>query len=450
MTTWRGRRALVVGLGVSGFASARALADLGARVRVTEASSNEEIESRAAELRTAGLEVEVGGHDLSRLDADIVVVSPGIPPTAPILQAIERAGIPVVSEIEVAFSIAECDFLAVTGTNGKTTTTSLLAAMLNEAGIASAAAGNIGVPLIEAISFVPPDGAIAVEVSSFQLSAIESFRPRIAVLLNISEDHTDWHSTFESYMKAKARIALNQNADDVLVFNLDDPHVSEIAAGVSSRPLPFSTRSLPEQGIGVVGDAVVCRGDPVMARTDIPLPGLAGLEDTLAAAGAAIAYGVEPQAVANAVKQFQPLPHRLQRVGEVEGVTYIDDSKATNPHATLAAVQGLHDVVLIAGGRSKGIDLSPLRGTVPPVTAVVALGEAAGEVKQVFSGLVPVVEAESMEAAVGHARALSNGKGSVLLSPACASLDMYTSYAARGSDFERAVLRLNEEMQGKV
>lgn len=440
--TFADKRVLVVGLGASGWSAARALLDLDAKVRVTEGSTTPAVEERAGWLRAHGAEVETGGHSLDRLDADLAVVSPGIPPTSDILKALEHSETSVISEVELAFRLARCDFLAVTGTNGKTTTTSLLAAMLDAGGVPSAAAGNIGLPLIDAVSQVAEGGAIAVEVSSFQLAGTVHFHPRVAVLLNIAEDHTDWHGSMDAYADAKAMIVRNQTSNDVFVVNRDDPPAWKVATVARSRIVPFSTQDAPADGIGTKGDEIIWRGERLMGRDDISLPGRAGLEDALAAAGAALSYGVAPDAVRSACAAFVPLRHRMEKVAELDGVTYIDDSKATNPHATLAAVADLEGVVLIAGGRAKGIDLSPLRRTVPPVISVIAIGEARDEIERVFDGVAEVYKASSMAEAVDAARARSVPGGSVLLAPGCASLDMYENYSARGDDFARSVMGL--------
>ena len=439
MSGLAGQRVLVIGLGISGYAAARALLHLDAKVRVTDSSSSADVVERAERLAREGAEVELGGHELEGIDADLAVVSPGIPPHSEVVQAVRAAGIEVVGEVELAYRLAGCDFLAVTGTNGKTTTTSLLAAMLESGGLPSAAAGNIGLPLIDAVFTIPSGGVIALEVSSFQLDATKRFRPRVAVLLNIAEDHTDWHGTIADYAAAKARITANQTPADFFVVNAADDRVMRIARTSRARVIPFSAHGVPPGGAGVREGSVVVGDDPLMAVDELPLRGLAGLEDTLAAAAAALAYGVDRSAVVRAVKGFRPLPHRLELVAEAGGVSYIDDSKATNPHATLAAVQGLTDVVLIAGGRSKGIDLSPLAQAVPPVRAAVVLGEARDEVREVLEDLVPTVVVDSMDEAVAVAAAAAVPGGSVLLSPGCASLDMYESYAQRGEDFARCV-----------
>jgi UDP-N-acetylmuramoylalanine--D-glutamate ligase len=442
VTRFSGRRCLVVGLGVSGFAAARALLAQGAEVLVTEERSGDEIEARAAALRAGGARVETGGHDLGRLSADVAVISPGIPPWASVARALQEARIEVIGEIELAWELASCDFLAVTGTNGKTTTTTLLSQMLAASGIACAAAGNIGLALVDAVSSIPEGGAVAVEVSSFQLTAIKRFRPRVAVILNIAEDHTDWHGSFEAYASAKARILVNQRGDDVCVANVDDDVVVEIARSGRARVVPFSTARVLDRGACVIEGKLAWMGEPLVDASEVPLVGVAGLQDALAAAGAALSFGARPEAVADAITSFRPLAHRLEAVREVDGVVYVDDSKATNPHATLAAVRGFDDVVLIAGGRAKDVDLTPLRSTVPPVRAVVAIGESAPAIERVFEGLVPVARASTMDEAVARARGLSSRGGSVLLSPGCASLDMYDGYAARGADFARAVHQL--------
>ncbi len=438
----------MVGLGASGYAAARALAGLQANVKVTEGATSEVIEERAERLRLEGVEVSTAGHDDDVVDADVAVVSPGIPPHATVMTHLASAGVEVISEVELAFRLARCDFVAVTGTNGKTTTTSLLAAMLLESGRRSVAAGNIGLPLIDAVFEVPDDGVIAVEVSSFQLAGISEFRPRVAVLLNVAEDHTDWHGSFDNYIASKARIAMNQMPDDVFIVNRDDAAARSVSEGVTSRVVPFSESSVPENGIGWDRDRLVWRGREVLAADRVPLAGAAGREDVAAAAGAALEYGADVDEVRRAVESFQPLRHRLEVVARADGVTYVNDSKATNPHATLAATKGLRDVVLIAGGRAKGIDLSVLRAAVPPVVEVVALGEASDEVERAFDGLVEVTAVGSMREAVGVASAKAIPGGSVLLSPACASLDMYESYAQRGEAFSRAVSEVLERRKG--
>ena len=436
---FQGKDILVVGLGASGSAAAVALQDLGAKVAVTDGNTSSAIQERASGLRSRGIEVELGQHALADRGHDLAIVSPGIPPTAPVLMALSAAGVPLWSEIELAFRLSSHRFLAITGTNGKTTATSLLAAMLEKAGVPSVAAGNIGLPALEAIHMVPPGGVIALEVSSFQLAAIDSFRPQVAVVLNIAEDHTDWHGSIEEYAAAKHRITENQTDGDVLLVNQNDPLSLATSNGSKAKIVHFSRSSAPVDGIGIAGDSLVWRGRNLMPAAEISLKGAAGLEDAVAAAGAALEFGLEVAPVVEALRSFEPLAHRSQLVATSDGISYIDDSKATNPHATLAAVEGLRDVILIAGGRSKGIDLTPLASTAPPVSLVIALGEAKDEIATVFEGRAEVVLVDSMEEAVAVAASRGKPGVSVLLSPGCASLDMYGSYAERGEHFARSV-----------
>ena len=450
----RDRDVLVVGLGVSGYAAARALLRIGARVRVTELADGALLRERAADLEGQGAKVELGGHSFVRADVSLAVVSPGIPPQSEAITALAGAGVEIWGEVELAYRIGGdrspgrsakdgCTFLAVTGTNGKTTTTSLLAAMLAEGGERAVAGGNIGVPLVDAVLQVGRGGVVALEVSSFQLLTIHEFRAEVAVLLNIAADHLDYHGDLDGYAAAKARIVENQTSSDVLVCNADDPLVMKVAAQAPGRVVTFSAIH-PSADLAVEDGSLMWRGEPFAPLASLTLEGRAGIEDALAAAGAALEHGVAPGAVARALETFRPLPHRLQTVATIDGVAYVDDSKATNPHAALAALRGRRDVVLIAGGRNKGNDLGELRRGVPPVVAVVALGEAAQEVRAAFEGLASVEVVPDMRAAVRAARRHAVPGGSVLLAPGCASLDMYTSYAARGDDFARCVREISE------
>ena len=439
-----GRDVLVVGLGVSGEAAARALLDLGARVRVTEAGDSPALRERAQALTARGARVELGGHSFVHEGANLAVVSPGIPPDSDAIKALRGRGTEIWGEIELAYRIGKgCTFLAVTGTNGKTTTTSLLAAMLAEGGEPAVAGGNIGVPLVDAVTQVGLGGVVALEVSSFQLTTIHEFRAEVAVLLNIAEDHLDYHGDLEGYAAAKARVVENQSSSDVLVCNADDPLVMKVAAQAPGRVVTFSATD-PAADLAVKDGSLTWRGLPFARLATLALEGRSGVEDALAASGAALEHGVAPEAVARAIARFRPLAHRLQTVATIDGVEYVDDSKATNPHAALAALRGRRDVVLIAGGRSKGNDLGELAKGVPPVIAVVALGEAAAEVRAAFEGLVPIDVVGDMGAAVRAARSRAVPGGSVLLAPGCASLDMYTSYAARGDDFARCVREIRD------
>jgi UDP-N-acetylmuramoylalanine--D-glutamate ligase len=434
---------VVVGAGASGVAAARVLSGEGATVRITEARPRQEIEAEAAEAERAGAEVLSGGHRPEHLDgAGLVVTSPGVPESAEVLRWARRARVEIWSELELGARLARCPYVGVTGTNGKTTTTGMIAAAMRESGLDAMACGNIGYPF----SLAAAEGhqALAVEASSFQLRFHHTFHPRVSVLLNLAPDHLDWHGSFERYREAKRRIYELQGDGDTHVGNRDDAH-----AAAMSREAPCAvawfTLERPDEGmVGMKGDELVARlnGEARLGKPLSEAP--SHRADAAAAAAAAISFGVDAEAVGRALSSLGPLPHRGVVVAEVGGVRYIDDSKATNPHAALAAVEGLHGVVLVAGGRSKGVDLSPLAQAAPRLAGVIALGEAADELVSLFEGRVPVRRAASIEEAVELGRGLAPSGSAVVLAPACASQDMFRDYRERGDRFAAAARRLQE------
>jgi UDP-N-acetylmuramoylalanine--D-glutamate ligase len=438
---------LVVGLGVTGEEVARRRAGVGDDVVVVE---DRPVGDGYGERlrRLAGLGVEVvgapGRAELERLvaGADLVVPSPGVPESHPVYVLAETAGVPVVSEIELAAVDAAGlgrTLVAVTGTNGKTTVTTLIQRMLAAAGRQALAAGNIGRPLLDAVH--DDVEVVVAEVSSFQLRFTERFRPRVAVLLNAAPDHLDWHPDFPAYVAAKARIMANQAGDDLLVYNADDEAVAAAALAAPARSVSFSLTATT--GFRLEGDRLVDpEGKAFAAAGDLALRRPHDLANALAAAAAAIELGASAPAVASALATFEGLPHRVTPVGQSGGVSFVDDSKATNPHATLAALAGFESVVLVAGGRNKGLDLGVLARQADRIRAVVAIGEAAGEVVEAFEGVRPVRRAASMAEAVAIGAELALPGDTVLLSPACASFDWYPSYAARGDDFAACVRAL--------
>jgi UDP-N-acetylmuramoylalanine--D-glutamate ligase len=382
--------------------------------------------------------------------ADLVVPSPGVHPDHPALVAAHEAGVPVRSEIDLAAARLRARpdaprLVAVTGTNGKTTVTTLIDVILREAGIASVAAGNIGRPLLDAAG--DDVEVIVAEVSSFQLAFIsDAFAPDVAVLLNVAEDHVDWHGSTAAYAQAKAELFRHQSPSGLLVVNRDDPVALALAAAAPAHVTRFGT-GMPAPGdYGVLGTDLV---GPPGVLTAVPASGAPhDTANALAAAAAALAVGADVDALAHAIDGFAGLAHRVQLVRDHHGVRWYDDSKATNPHATAGALAGFEHVVLIAGGRNKGLDLGGLRVHAPRLRAVVAIGEAAGEVEAAFAGAAPVVRADSMHDAVRAASEHAQPGDAVLLSPACASFDWYESYAARGDDFAREVTSLTDEPAG--
>jgi UDP-N-acetylmuramoylalanine--D-glutamate ligase len=440
----RGKQVTVVGLAASGLAAAKVLASEGARVRVTEERPRREVAEYADRAEAEGIEVLTGGHAPSHIrDADLVVASPGVPEYAEVLLWVVRGRIPLWSELELGARLARCPYVAVTGTNGKTTTTEMIAAAMRAGGLDAIACGNVGHPF----SLAATEGhqALAVEASSFQLRFHQSFHPKVSVLLNLAPDHLDWHGSFEAYRRAKARIFALQRSEDTHVGNRDDDVAAATSRRAPCRQLWFTLRSPSEGEIGFEDGELVAMLD---GRSTLGSPASetgSFRADAAAAAGASMAFGVEDAAIAEALGSFAPLSHRGGVVAEVDGVRYIDDSKATNPHAALAAVSGYRRVVLVCGGRSKGVDLSPLAAAIPRLAGVVVLGEAAGELAAMFEGSVPVRRVGSIEDAVGEAARLAPQDGTVILAPACSSWDMFKDYRERGERFAAAARALVDD-----
>ena len=438
-------RALVVGLGISGAAAVRALRERGYDVVGVDDVPSDAVQARRTELARLGVDV-VTKPDASTLaalvhDVDLVVPSPGVPPRHPVFAIARDRGVSVLGEVELASRWADKPIVAITGTNGKTTVTGLVTEMLVASGVAAVAAGNIGVPLVEAAA--GPAEVLVVEVSSFQLELTEDFHPGVAVWLNLAPDHLDWHPDLEAYGWAKARIWARQESDDTAVVNADDADVMRWAATAPGRVVTFALdddRATTQPDYRVDGGVLRTRdGSEIVDVASLPRSLPHDLANALAASAAALAAGADLDGVRAALQGWEGFPHRVALVGDAGGVQWYDDSKATNPHAALAALRGFGSVVLIAGGRNKDLDLSVLGEAADRVRAVVAIGEAAPDVEKAFAGLRPVTVASSMDDAVRVAAAYAEPGDAVLLSPGCASFDWYTSYGERGDDFQRAV-----------
>ena len=436
-------RVLVVGFGLANRAVARALVDRGHAVLATDDAPTEEVRAAAS---TLGVSLEEA-PDTTRLaqllrEVDLVVPAPGLPDRHAVFSLAEDHGIPSVTELDLAAAWDDRPVVAITGTNGKTTVTTLVAATLRAGGIACVDAGNNDLPLVAAID----DGAPAwfvVEASSFRLGRTHGWAPRVGTWLNLAPDHLDVHATLADYEAAKARIWSSQGPDDTAVGNLDDPVVAGHLAAAPGRRLGFSA-SDPAADVRIEGGAIVGPDGPVLALDRLPRRLVHDVANALAVTATAVAVGVPTEAIAEVLSTAGPLPHRVAPVGTVGGTTFYDDSKATVPHATLAAVRSFPRVVLIAGGRNKGLDLGVLADAADHVRAVVAIGDAADEVAAAFEGIRPVSRAGSMRDAVDAAVRLAEPGDVVLLSPACASFDWYRDYAARGDDFAAAVRALEE------
>lgn len=438
------RRVAVYGLGLSGAAAARLLRRHGVTVVGLDAQPLGELDLGELALDPR-LDLWVG-EEPEELPAgiDALVLSPGVPPDRPLVADARRRGVPVVAEVELAFPLLDGPVAAITGSNGKSTTTALTGAILRSAGIAAEVCGNIGAPLSGLVEGAP-GRAFVVELSSFQLEATDRFRPRAATLLNLAPDHLDRYRGLDDYLAAKRRIFLRQGPDDVAVLNADDP--ASAASPTAARRRLFSRRGAVADGC-FVRDGRVIEADPggtereLFARADLPLAGEHNLENAMAAALLARALGAAPEAVRDGVRAFTGLPHRMQLVAESGGVAWYDDSKGTNAAATARSLEGLPDgrVHLILGGRAKGEDPAALCAEVAAkARCVYLIGEAAGELERGLSGAAPLERSGTLERAVAAAAACAEPGDVVLLSPACASFDQFRSYAHRGEEFRRLV-----------
>lgn len=445
----QGQQVVVVGAARSGVAAAELLVSRGARVTLSDART--EI-AEAARLRKAGVTLDLGGHSPEVFAAaDLIVLSPGVPAEMPLVEDARQRGVPVIGELELAWRWLKGRVIAITGTKGKSTTTTLTGRMLQAAGLPAVVGGNIGAALSAQVDASTPDTLHVVEVSSFQLETADTFHPWIAVLMNFSADHLDRHGSLEAYGSAKARIFAHQTPDDFAIVNADDEGAARLAESGRAQRFDFSRRGRLDEGMVVDDGAVVRRtrdgSEMLMPLSSIRLIGPHLVDDVLAAAAVGSLVGVPSDAMRRAIEEFQGLEHALEPAGEIAGVRFVNDSKATNVDAARRALESFeHDVVAIIGGRFKGGDLRDLRDAVGlRVTAIVAIGEAKDMVRGALGDQAPVHEAQSMGDAVRSAFAAAKPGGVVLLAPACASFDMFKDYAERGRAFKEEVRRLEEE-----
>ncbi len=421
---------LVLGAAVSGVAAARLGQRLGYDVAVYDQSAH-----AVAQLRGSGMTLHSGSWTARHLrDIDLVVTSPGIPEHAAPIEDTLASAAPLLSEMEFAARRLDAPYVAVTGTNGKTTVTEAAAAMLHRSGIAGCAAGNIGTALSDVVA--EPCDAVVIEASSFQLRFTEQFAPVAAAITNVAPDHLDWHGDEASYADAKARLFASMEPQAVVAYDADDPGASALAARSRTQMIAVSGRRVTDDGYGVAENRLV------LGALSVPAPDLGApfLADLALAAVIAKAVGATDAGIAEAVGEFRPGAHRRTVVAEVGGVAFVDDSKATNPHAAVASAGSYPSVILIAGGRNKGLDLSPI-ARVDAIRLVIGLGEAADELAALFEA-ERFRRAADMDEAVAIARSHAQRGDVVLLAPGCASFDMYGSYAERGDAFAAAVHRL--------
>jgi len=441
-----GRRALVVGLARTGLDAANFLARRGAVVTVTDRKEPAALEIALARL-DPGVRRELGGHSVDTfLAQDLVVPSPGMAMDDPLLVAARAAGVRIISEIELAYRFLPVPMIAVTGTNGKSTVTTALGLALDAAGIPARVGGNIGNPLIGEVDALDTARWAVAEISSFQLEWIETFQPRIAALLNLSEDHLDRYPTYEEYLRAKLRIFERMEASDDLVLNADDPLVVARAAAARARAVWFSMRRIPRRGVYLFRGWIYSRlgerlGQRVLPVAEMRIAGTHNQENALAVTALALLAGCAPKHVREVFRAFRGLPHRTEFVRETGGVRWYDDSKGTNVGATARTLAGMPgSVVLILGGKDKGGSYAPLAPLVRGrVRSLVLLGEAREKIAAELAGTAPIEVVAEMGEAVRRAAELARPGDAVLLSPACASFDQYTGYAERGRHFQAEV-----------
>ena len=455
---YRGKCIAVIGMARTGLAVAEAMVGLGARVVLYDKKQEAELGEAFNAARRLGAETRTGTNDIDLTEVDLLVPSPGVPRTLPVFAEAQRRGVQVVSEIELAYRIAKAPIIAVTGTNGKTTTTVLTGRILEADGRDTFIAGNVagagvGMPLIAAAVRAAPDGVIVAEISSFQLEWISSFRPRVAAVLNVSGDHMDRHADIGEYAALKARIFENQTERDYSIINAENPITAGLAKGLRGHVLRFARMREVEEGAFVRGGDLIVRIGPleskVCARSDIRILGEHNVENVLAAACAAVAFGAQPGSVLRAVREFDGVEHRLETVAVIDGVRYINNSMCTNVEAAVRSIEAVDaPQILIVGGKDKGSDYAPLGETFKRrAKHVVLIGADAALIRSAVErvGFGSVSEASSMEEAVEKARSLAVPGDVVMLVPACASFDMFDSFEHRGRVFKQIVNSLSGE-----
>ncbi len=453
---WQGKKVLVVGLGKSGRAAAVELSRLGALV--TACDHQPLTEDRLENLKQAGVKLFLGGYPaVSSINPQLLITSPGVPPEEPPLVAAQKLAIPIWGELELAYRLMPSDvkIVAITGTNGKTTTTALCGRMFKNAGLVTIIAGNIGIPLVKKAKEIAPGNYIICEVSSFQLETASFFHPQVAIILNITPDHLDRHGSLGAYIAAKEKLIARQGAKDYTILNYDDPILKKIASRSKGQVLFFSRRQPLEQGAYLLGGNIyVNLGDREIRlchQEELALKGKHNLENCLAASLGAAVMGVPATQIVRTLKDFSGLPHRLEAVAKIKDVLYINDSKGTNPEASIMAIDSYpNPLVLIAGGRKKGSEFTHLaHKMLGRVKHLILLGEAAGEIETEAraAGIKSIYQAGNMEEAVTEAAKVADPGDIVMLSPACTSWDMFESYEQRGEIFKNLVLGLEDKKQ---
>ncbi|WOV85196.1 UDP-N-acetylmuramoyl-L-alanine--D-glutamate ligase [Sporosarcina jeotgali] len=441
-----GKKALVLGLAKSGHAAASLLSACGASVTLNDFAPDNG-NPLAEELRKQGVKVICGGHPENILDGgfDFIVKNPGIPYSNPVIAQAEQFGIPIWTEIELAYLISEAPIIGITGSNGKTTTTTLLYHMLNIGNRHPLIAGNIGTVASTVASNATVDEVIVLEASSFQLMGVDEFRPHIAIWTNLYEAHLDYHGSADAYAEAKAQITKNQTPADFLIYNADQSVIKRFVENTKATLVPFTTKGRSTEGISADSESIYWLGEPIIQRMKITLPGAHNLENILSATAAALLYGCERSAIESVLSSFTGVRHRMQFVTEYDGRKFYNDSKATNTLATKSALSSFETpTILIAGGLDRGHSFEELRPHMTHVKALIGIGETGDRIVQFAEscGIDIVKETGNLRDAIQEAYAVSDAGDTILLSPACASWDQYPNFEARGDEFIETVQKL--------
>ena len=450
--TLKDKMVLVVGLGKSGKAAAKALSEAGAAVTVQDSKTADHLDTQFLQyMRNEGIASCLGTIPDDMSIYEMLVLSPGVPPALDFIEEARRAGAEIIGELELAYRLGEGRFIAITGTNGKTTTTTLVGEIFEASGRNTAIVGNIGSPVVSAAAGSSEDDWLVTEVSSFQLETTEYFRPEVSAILNLTPDHLNRHGSMEAYGAAKARIAANQTEDDYLIINLDDPLTCALAEGKAVRVIPFSRQAEPEAGAYLDGTKIIVKGldgteHLICDRSELKIIGDHNVENVLAASAIAFFAGVDPAVISETVKAFPGVEHRIESCGRVDGVDYYNDSKGTNVDAAVIALKALKDgVILIAGGDGKSQDFTELAKHFDGcVEALVLLGRDARIIEEAArrEGFTNIYNCKDMPECVRKAAGLARPGMKVLLSPACASWDMYDNFEQRGRHFKQCVAEM--------
>lgn len=447
----KGKKILIVGLGRSGVAAAEFLHARGASVTTNDAQTEEKL-TAASKLRDQGIEVIAGDHPRELFEnADLIVASPGVPLAIKPFDYAREAGVPIISEVELAARFLKGRLIGITGTNGKTTTTTLIYELLRQAGLPVQVGGNIGTPLVSLVENSREDGFTVIEMSSFQLEAVDQMHLFAAVVTNITPDHLDRYASIDEYAEAKMNIFRNQTPEDIAVLNYDDLRVQQMNERTQAYTVYFSREHHLAEGIFLRGDVVMSRScnneRTLISRHEIGIPGTHNLENVMAALAVGLACGAAPDSMRQTIREFKGVEHRLEFVAEVEGVKYYNDSKATNVDSAIKSLEAFESgVIIILGGKDKGSDYGPLAPLIRErCDQVILIGAAADKISAALENTKPQQRAATMQDAVRLGRQLAKAGGTVLLAPACASFDMFDNYEHRGRVFKEAVKAITND-----